>query len=215
MTARFRDNTLWVGFACACTAATAWLGLYGFGWNDYDTEARSAIDALVQGHLNTFFALAPVYGGSLLERAPFALAPSLWGGGELAIYRMMALPCLLAAAALGLWFRAHARTLGLSRLTQAVVLGLFVANPIALAGLELGHPDELLGGALCVAAVLLAFSARPAWAGLVLGLAFANKQWAILALGPVLLALPARRALCLSVAGAVSMTLFAPFALFG
>jgi hypothetical protein len=193
----------------------AWLGLYGFGWNDYDTEARPAIDALVQGHLDTFFALAPVYGGSLLERAPFALAPRLWGGGELAIYRMMTLPCLLAAAALGLWLRARAHALGLSRLAQAVVLGLFVANPVTLAALELGHPDELLGGVLCVTAVLLAFSARPAWAGLALGLAFANKQWAILALGPVLLALPGRRVLFASVAGAVSVALLAPFALFG
>jgi hypothetical protein len=193
----------------------AWLGLYGFGWNDYDTEARPAIDALVQGHLDTFFALAPVYGGSLLERAPFALAPSLWGGGELAIYRTMALPCLLAAAALGLWLRARAGSLGLSRLVQAVVLALFVANPLTLAALELGHPDELIGGVLCVAAVLLAFSSRPAWAGLALGLAFANKQWAILALGPVLLALPGRRVLCMSVAGTISVALLAPFALFG
>ncbi|HEY8303724.1 MAG TPA: hypothetical protein VIG42_03945, partial [Solirubrobacteraceae bacterium] len=164
-TARLRGNALWLGFACACTAATAWLGLYGYGWNDYDTEARPAIDALTQGHLNAFFALAPVYGGSLLERAPFALTPSLWGGGDLAIYRMMALPCLLAAAALGLWLLARARVLGLDRLAQLVVLGLCVANPLTLAALELGHPDELLGGVLCVAAVLLAFSSRPAWAG--------------------------------------------------
>lgn len=193
----------------------AWLGLYGYGWNDYDTEARPAIDALVHGHINTFFALAPVYGGSLLERAPFALAPTLWDGGDLAIYRAMALPCLLAAMALGLWLLARARALGLDRIAQFVVLGLFVANPLTLAALELGHPDELLGGVLCIAAVLFAFSSRPAWAGLALGLAFANKQWAILALGPVLLALPARRTLCLSVAGAVSVALFAPFAVFG
>jgi hypothetical protein len=193
----------------------AWLGLYGYGWNDYEIEAQPAVDALVHGHLSSFFALAPVYGGSLLERAPFALAPSLWGGGELAIYRMMALPCLLAALALGLWLVTRARSLGLDRLAQLVVLGLCVANPLTLAGLELGHPDELLGGVLCVAAVLLAFSSRPAWAGLALGVAFANKQWAILALGPVLLALPHRRGLCLSVAATASLAFLAPFALFG
>ena len=201
--------------AAAATAAMAWLGLYGFGWNDYEVEARPAVDTLVHGHLGAFFALAPVYGGSLLERAPFALAPSLWGGGELAVYRMLALPCLLAALALGLVLLARARSQGSGLLTQAVALGLCVANPLTLAALELGHPDELLGGALCVAAVLLAVRGRPAWAGLALGAAVANKQWALLALGPVLLALPARRALCVSVAGAVSVALFAPFALFG
>ncbi len=193
----------------------AWLGLYGFGWNDYEVEAQPAVDALVHGHLGAFFALAPVYGGSLLERAPFALAPSLWGGGELAVYRMLALPCLLAALVLGLALLARARSQGSGLLTQVVALGLCVANPLTLAALELGHPDELLGGALCVAAVLLAAKGRPAWAGLALGAAVANKQWALLALGPVLLALPARRALCVSVAGAVSVALFAPFALFG
>lgn len=215
MRSRLRENAVWVAVAAAATAAMAWLGLYGFGWNDYDVEARPAVDALVHGHLGAFFAGAPVYGGSLLERAPFALAPSLWGGGELAVYRMLALPCLLAALVLGLVLLARARSQGSGLLTQAVALGLCVANPLTLAALELGHPDELLGGALCVAAVLLAARGRPVWAGLALGAAVANKQWALLALGPVLLALPARRALCVSVAGAVSVALFAPFALFG
>lgn len=215
MRAYARENAVWVALAAAASAAMGWLGLYGFGWNDYEAEAQPAVDALVHGHLGAFFANAPMYGGSLLERAPFALAPSLWGGGELAVYRMLALPCLLAALALGLVLLARARAQGSGTLTQAVALGLCVANPLTLAALELGHPDELLGGALCVAAVLLATRGRAAWAGLALGAAFANKEWALLALGPVLLALPARRALCVSVAGAVSVALLAPFAVLG
>jgi hypothetical protein len=213
--AYLRENAIWVAAAAVATAAMSWLGLYGFGWNDYDVEARPAVDALVHGHLGAFFANAPIYGGSLLERAPFALAPSLWGGGELAVYRMLALPCLLAAFVLGLALLTRARSQGSGVLTGAVALGLCVANPLTLAALELGHPDELLGGVLCVAAVLLAGRDRSAWAGLALGAAFANKEWAVLALGPVLLALPARRALCVSVAGAVSVALLAPFAVFG
>lgn len=206
---------LWLALACAASAVTAWLGLYGFGWNDYDTEARPAIDALVQGHLGSFFALAPVYGGSLLERAPFALAPSLWGGGELAVYRMLALPCLLAAGALGLWLVARMHRRGAGRLARVVALGLCVANPLTLAALELGHPDELLGAALCVAAVLLAVRGQWAWAGLALGAAIANKQWAVLAIGPVLVALPARRLACMALAGTLTLALLAPFALLG
>jgi hypothetical protein len=205
----------WVALAVAASAAVAWLGLYGFGWNDYDTEARAAVDALVQGHLRSFFELAPVYGGSLLERAPFALAPSLWGGGELAVYRMLALPCLLAAVALGLWLVAHLRSRGAGRLACLVALGLCVANPLTLAALELGHPDELIGGVLCVSAVLLAARGRWSWAALALGAAIANKQWAVLAIGPVLLALPHRRAACTALAGALALALFAPFALLG
>lgn len=210
-----RENAVWVALAGAATAAMGWLGLYGLAWSDYEVEAQPAVDALVHGHLGGFFAAAPVYGGSLLERAPFGLAAGLWGGGELAIYRMMALPCLLAALALGLWLVARTRALGAGRLVQGVTLGLCVANPLTLAALELGHPEELMGGALCVAAVLLACADRPAWAGLALGAAIANKPWALVALGPVMLALPSRRLLCVAVAGALSTALLAPFALFG
>lgn len=142
--------------AGAGCATMAWLGLYGFAWNDYDTEARASFDALLHGHVVEFLRLAPAYGGTLIERAPFALAPGLWGGGELAVYRMVALPCLLASAALGLWLVARMRSEQRSTLARALTLTLCVANPLTLRALELGHPEELLGACLCVAAVLLA-----------------------------------------------------------
>src|ERR1700730_17450447 len=93
-----RDNAACTAIAACCCAAVAWLGHYGYAWNDYDTEARVPVDALVHGHFAEFAREAPAYAGSLLERAPFALLGSAWGGGDLAIYRMLALPCLLAAA---------------------------------------------------------------------------------------------------------------------
>jgi hypothetical protein len=194
----------------------AWLGLYGFAWTDYDTEARPAFDALTHGHMLEFLRLSPAYGGSLVERAPFALLPGLWGGGQLAVYRMVALPCLLATAVLGVWLVAQMRARAdSSKLARAVALGICVANPLTLYALEIGHPEELLGGALCVAAVLLAARERPLWAGLALGLAIANKEWALLALGPVLIALPSRRMLCMLSAGAVATVILAPLALVG
>ncbi|HTB49931.1 MAG TPA: glycosyltransferase 87 family protein, partial [Solirubrobacteraceae bacterium] len=209
-----RENALCAFLAGTASAVVAWLGLYGFAWNDYETEARPAFDALAAGHVLEFLRLAPVYGGSLLERAPFALLPSLWGGGELAVYRMVALPCLLAAAALGVWLVARMRAEGRSRLCRAVVLGLCVASPLTLQALEIGHPEELLGACMCVAAVLLANRNRMVPAALILGLAIANKEWALLAIGPVLLALPAkRRLLCLSIAGAVAAAVLAPLVL--
>ncbi|HEY6355132.1 MAG TPA: hypothetical protein VIY30_11630, partial [Burkholderiaceae bacterium] len=52
------------------------------------------------------------------------------------------------------------------------------------------------------------------WAGAALGLAIANKQWALLAAAPVLLALPARRRVpCLAVAVAAVAAVLAPLAL--
>jgi hypothetical protein len=197
----------------------AWLGLYGFAWNDYEAEARPAFDALVGGHLREFLALAPAYGGSLVERAPFALLPGLWGGGALAVYRMVALPCLLASMMLGVWLTARMRSQGRSALARAIVLGVCVANPITLRALELGHPEELLGACACVAAVLSAGQSvdgrdRSLLAGALLGLAIANKEWAILAVGPVLLALPpGGRARCLVSAAATAVVVLAPLAL--
>jgi hypothetical protein len=205
-----RENALGVLAAAGGTAAMVWLGLYGFVWNDYEVEARPALVALVHGHLTKFLQLTPAYGGSLVLRAPFALLPGLWGGGELALYRMVALPCLLAVAALGVWLVADMRHRRLPPLARGVALALCVANPLTLNALEVGHPEELLGGALCVAAVLLATRGRALWAGLLLGAAIANKEWALLALAPVLLALPGRRVLCLLVAAGVAGAILAP-----
>jgi hypothetical protein len=208
-----RRNALCVLAAAVGSATLAWLGLYGYAWTDYEVEARPAFAALVHGHLTEFLQLAPAYGGSLVLRAPFALLSDLWGGGELTVYRLVALPCLLGAAALGVWLVADMRRRGAPPLARAVALGLCVANPLTLSALEVGHPEELLGAALCVAAVLLAGRGRPLWAGLLLGAAIANKEWALLAVGPVILALPARRMLCLTVAAGVAAMVLAPLAL--
>jgi hypothetical protein len=219
MRAAIRENA-WCALAALCgCAALAWLGLYAFAWNDYDNEARAAVDALAHGHLTQFLQLAPVYGGSLVERAPFALVPGLWGAGDLAIYRTMAIPCLLATAVLGVILVAGMRSRGRSRLARGVVLALCVANPVALYALELGHPEELLGGSMCVAAVLLLAGesvgrGRAVAAGVLLGLAIANKQWALIAAGPVLLACPGRlRARCLAAAVASAAVVLAPLVL--
>lgn len=221
MRALLRENAPCVFVATAGCAIVGWLGLYGFAWNDYEQEAQPAFKALVGGHLLEFLRLAPAYGGSLIERAPFALIPGLWGGGELAVYRMVALPCLLAGALLGVWLVARMRARGASRLARAVALALCVANPVTLVALELGHSEELLGACLCIAAVLFAASASaserraPALlAGLALGLAIASKETALLAAGPVLAALPARKRLpCLLSAGAVTALVLGPLLL--
>jgi hypothetical protein len=159
------------------------LTMLAVGFTDYENEAEPAVRALRQGDLAGFAADLPAYGGSLVLRAPFALAPNLWGGGDLAAFRSLAVPCLLAAAALGvaLWRPGRAGW---------VALAVCVANPLTMRALDLGHPEELLGAALCAGAALAALRDRPRLAGLLLGLALGNKAWALLAVGPVVLALP-------------------------
>jgi hypothetical protein len=184
--------------ALAGCSTLAWLGLYGFAWTDYEAEAQSSLEALVHGHVAEFLRLAPAYGGSLIERAPFAVLPDLWSGGPLAVYRSVAVPCLLAGAALGVWLVAGMRARDASPLARAVALGICVANPMTLRALEIGHPEDVLGASLCIAAVALACHRgdrrrHALLAGVLVGLAVANKEWALLAIGPMLLALPPRR----------------------
>jgi hypothetical protein len=198
--------------------AAAFAAVWGWSWNahfnDYGTEAAPSFNALLHGHLLTFLQTAPAYGASLLIRAPFALPGSLAGGGELLIYRLSALPCVLALGILGVWLACDLRRGGAGRFGALLVLVICAANPITYRVLELGHPEELLGAALCVAAVLLAQRGHVSWAALGLGLAIANKQWALLAVGPVLLAAPPdRRWRTLAIAGGVAIALLAPLML--
>jgi len=207
---RLREN--WLAVACAGVGvwSMVYLGLYGFAWTDYDFEATPSYDALTAGHVWRFFELAPAYGGSLELRAPFALLPGLWGGGEQAVYELVGLVCLIAGGLLGLWLFGRLRKLGATRLARWTALGLCAANPVTIYACQIGHPEELLGAVLCVAALLAARGKRVVWAGLLLGLAIVNKEWALIAIGPVLLALPAHRWRALAIAAATATVFYAP-----
>jgi len=159
---------------------------------DYLDDAGPPLDALASGNLHRFLVLQPLMGPvSVLVRLPFVAGARLAGAGELARYRAGAFPCLVAAAVLGLVL---VRLRGLRPNRAVLVLVLAVVTPASLAAVRFGHPEEVLGGVLCVAAVLLA-DRHPLWAGVALGLAVATKQWAIVAVAPVVLAAPAGRRL--------------------
>jgi len=72
--------------------------------------------------------------------------------------------------------------------------------------LEIGHPEEVLEGVLCVAALLAAGANRAPLAGVFLGLAIANKPWAVLAAAPMVIVLPERRLLALSLSALVTIS---------
>jgi len=176
-------------------------------------NAAPAIDALIHGRLGRVPSVQPVMGPvSLLLRAPFAAAGHAIGGPTLE-YQLGALACLwvLAALALVIALRTHRRDGGL--LAPAAIVLVMVANPLALSALDLGHPEELLAGALCVAAVLAADRDRAILTGVLLGLATATKPWAALAAVPALLALRTGRGRALLAAGGLAAALVAPLAL--
>jgi hypothetical protein len=189
-----------------------------------DTNAAPAVNALLHGSLSGYAARQPLMGPvSLLLRAPFVALARALGGGELLQYRIGALACTLPVAALAAWLlvgavSARGRREGErdTRLVAlvAVMLGayLILDSPATRVALSAGHPEEPLTAALTVIAVLMAARGRGLLAGLTLGLALASKEWALIALLPVALALPAgqRRRGLLVAAGVAAAIMAAP-----
>jgi hypothetical protein len=210
MASRTRLDPAALAVALAGALVVAWMGLREFAFSDYELEALPSFTALAHGDVGGFFAAMPVYGGSLVIRAPFALLPDLWGGGSLAVYRSVAVPGLLAGVWLGLVLDRRMRKAGERLAARRVALLVCAASPVSVLALQIGHPEEILGAGLCVGAILLAARDHALLAGLLLGLALANKAWAVLAVVPVLLALPRRRGLALVVAGGVAAAIVVP-----
>jgi len=213
MRLRRREIVALCALALVGALAMDWLFTWPVASNDYSVEAAGPLAALLHGHVAAFLRSAPAYGPSLALRSPFALLGSLAHGSTLLVYRLGALPCLLALAAVGVYGAVALRAGGHGWPSALLALAICVANPISYYALQIGHPEELLGAALCVAAVVAARAGRPLSAGVLLGLAVANKDWGLLAVGPVIIALPAQRARALLVAAGVAALLLAPIAL--
>ncbi|MBV8066042.1 MAG: DUF2029 domain-containing protein [Actinobacteria bacterium] len=165
------------------------VSLYRGALGDYPNDAARAVDALAGGHLLRALTVRPqpLMGPvSVVVRAPFAAIAHALGGGDLVAYRAGAIPCLVAAGLLAVWllrvFPARRPVMGL------LVVLLAVGSPAAVNALDVGHPEEVLAAALTVAGVVAAMRSRTVAAAVLLGLALATKQWAVIALPPAMLA---------------------------
>jgi hypothetical protein len=176
--------------SAAATAAAVFLALKPAEPADYIRDAGPSLRPLVNGDFHAAFSHQPAMGWfAILVRAPFVFFAR--HASTLVEYRVGNIPCVLALAALAVWLATRAR----GRTAALLVLALALLSPMNWHALYDGHPEELLGGALCVAAVLFASSGRrPVLAGIVLGFALATKQWGVLAVGPALLVAPRGRA---------------------
>jgi hypothetical protein len=121
---------------------------------------------------------------SILVRLPFAALAGFAGGGDLLAYQLGSIPCVAAAGVLGLAIARWMERRGASRAACIATVVFSMVNPLTWEALALGHPEELLGGALCAGAVLAALRGHSTRAGLLLGLALATKQWALIAVLP-------------------------------
>ena len=193
-------------------AAIAWLVLRSH-LGDYPNDAGPAIQALAEGSFRRAAAVPFLMGPlSVVLRAPFVWVAHALGAGETGGYRTGLVPCLAVAAGLGVALARRSAVPSRTETWPLLVPLLAVLSPASLAAVRSGHPEEALGGALCVAAVLLAGSRRATLGGLALGLAIATKQWALIAAAPVVLAAPARlRPRVAVVAALTAAVVYVPF----
>jgi len=194
-------------------AGAVYVAWQGFGvqtTGDYPWLFAPAMSALLAGHLGAFFHQLPGdgAGGSVLLRAPGALVGRALVGTRLGEFRFGALESMLALGGVGLWLARGMRAHGRPTVARAAVVGLCVIAPALLDAIFFGHPEEPLGAALCVSAVLLADADRPILAGVALGLAIINKPWGVFALAPTLLAAPRGRLRLAAVAGGIAVGWF-------
>jgi hypothetical protein len=162
-------------------------------------DASLPINALLAGDLSGFFAQqVPMGAFSILLRVPFAI----FAESDLGRYRTGSFACLLVVGLLAAYVAYTMFTQGRSWMAWTVVPAGLLVNPLTYQTMYYGHPEEGLAAALSVGAVLAAARSRVLLAAALLGCAIATKQWAVLAVLPVLIAAPAGGRTRLSVAGA-------------
>lgn len=199
-----------VPLCLALGLAAIWMLHSVFSTGDWSSDSLPAIEALLHGRIGDYLSAKAMMGpfATLIE-APFAAL----GGSELGEYRWACIPGLLALALLGFYLASIARRRGASQASQALICLFCLANPLTLEALQNGHPEELLTTALAVAAVAAAGEGRSGRTGILLGLALASKQWAVIAFLPALMVLPERRLRTALTALVVPAILMAPFVL--
>src|SRR3954470_14399524 len=178
-------------------------------------EPAWPLEALARGDFSTFVHNQPLMGPtSMILRAPFVAVASIFPGGLAWHYRAGVFACLVLSGLLALALARRSRALRHPRAYSAAVAVLAFANPLTVSAIRAGHPEELVAAAAVVASALLVLDARWSLAALALGLAVATKAWALLAVAPLLLTVPApARRRFAAIGLLVALALYVPLAL--
>lgn len=186
----------------------AWLSTFAADPADWQIDAAPAVQALADGHVGDYLSAKALMGPfATLVQAPFVAVSGTQGA---AAYPWAVFPCLLIAGFVGLHLARIAARRGAGFVPQALIAVLFLLNPLTFEAIENGHPEEILTAALAVGAVAAAAEHRLRSTALLLGLAIASKQWAVIAVLPALMALPAARVRVGITAAVVAALLFLP-----
>lgn len=187
-------------------------------FTDYEAEAEPAIQAFLAGDFDGGLRLLPLYAGSVFAVLPFGALAQLLGGGDLAVFRAVAVPGAIAVAVVATLAGRWLRDAGLDRRVQLLTVGAIALSPTLAQAWSFGHFEEPLVAAVAVLGLVVATRGDDRSAvigGALLGLATAGKLWVVVLIPVALVAMPSRRAairaaIAATVAGAL---LFAPYAI--
>jgi hypothetical protein len=130
------------------------------------------------------------------------------------LYRFGLFPCLMALVLLGAYAAKTLERRGIPIRTQLLTGLLVLGLPLWHSAITLGHPDEFVTTGLALGAILAAVNGRTTTAAVLLGVALASKQWAVLAIPAVAITVPpaiARKAIAVSIG--VYLALVLPMAI--
>lgn len=187
-------------------------------FTDYEAEAEPAIEALIAGRFGDAMHLMPFYSGSVLVAAPFGALATLFGGGDLAVFRAVAVPGAAVVAFLATLGGRWLREAGRERRVQLLTVGAIALSPALALSWNFGHFEEPLVAGVAILGLIVAARGDDRGAvlgGALLGLAAAGKLWAVVLIPVALAAMPTRgTAIRLLAAAAVSgAALLAPQAI--
>jgi Glycosyltransferase family 87 len=197
-----------VGALALVGIGSAWLTTTTSGTGDWTVDSWPAVSALGHGDVHAFLSAKAMMGPfATLVQAPFA---AIAGGGPIETYPWASFPCLLAAGLLGIYLARIAARRGASNLFQFIFAALCLVNPLTVAAIQSGHPEEILTASLAIGAIATAAEGHGWRTAILLGLAVASKQWAVIAILPALLALPRERIRVGLGAGAIVVAFMLP-----
>ena len=201
---------------CGALALAGALGLWFLSgtdpyWSDWGLQDGPDVARLLDGDVAGFVdGAVPTYLGSLILRAPLFLAAGALGGSEDQAFFAAKAFALLMLAGLGAWLLARARAAGAGIGALVLIAFLTAGNPIAGRALDIGHAEDLMAAVFAIGGVVAASRGRLTTAGVLIGLGFVAKQWAILAWLPAIAVAPRRPWQILAVASPVAAVFFAP-----
>lgn len=172
-----------------------------FWTGDFYLEAYPAYEALMAGDGELFLDLLPGYSGFVtVVGSPAALLTGALGGAETMVFRLTAVPGLIALAAVGVAISGPVRTAG--NRAWPLFLALGAGGALAFETLRAGHPEDLLATGAAIGAVLVARTGRTGWASFLIVAAVVSKQSMVVAVLPAAMAAP-RGGLRIAAAGLI------------